>query len=94
MNIMQSVPKQPEIKDGPGRLHLYTTWRKGNRWRFSSLGAQGARALQWGLLGSRRDRGCLNGRMMFLLNYSPFSLVLLKPQLKQTGAYLWRATGG
>lgn len=37
MNIMQSVPKQPEIKDGPGKLYVYTSWRKGKEPTFSSL---------------------------------------------------------
>ena len=44
---MQSIQKQPEIKDGPGRMHLYTTWIKRNRWQFSSLEAQWAWTLQW-----------------------------------------------
>lgn len=58
MNIMQSVPKQPEIKDRPGNLRSHP-W------------SAGPRALQWGWLGSRWDQGCLNGRTMFPLNYSP-----------------------
>lgn len=37
MNIMQSVPKQPEIKHRPGKLYVYTSCRKGKEAACSCL---------------------------------------------------------
>lgn len=47
INVMQSIQKQPEIKDGLGSTCLYTTWIKRNRWLCSSSEAQWAQALKW-----------------------------------------------